>query len=574
MPEPFRILSSPVRLTGDLHLAHLSTLVSTDALVRRARAEGREVEWLAGSLAGDLGSQSIVERELAREGHDRATLGRDAFVERVRAFEADARTRAAELLAALGVEVDLEVGALEAEAVASAARTAFVRLYDEGLLTREERVVDTCPRCATVVDRADAEPAELDSELLTVRVPFADNGDHLDLAVAAPELLPGVVAVVVPPEHPAVGRTVNVPLGAKDLPVLADPAADEPRLVVPAHDQVDAELARRHGLGVVEVLDSEGVVCADGPLHGLGRYAARAVAIEHLTTDQKVAGSRPHREAAARCRRCRTVLVPRLGAHWFLAMGDLAVAAADAVREGTLDFAPAGAIDVFLERAAGGGQWCLSHQVWAGRPVPVSTCLDCGRVAVEPEPSTSCGRCMGELVPDDQVLDARFVGAVWPLAAAGWPQGAGAAEDTVLVVGPTGIGKWALPMAALGLRLAGAVPFSHVAVHDVATTPEDPDPTTPPDLPALLEVEGRRVVRTALVAGGLDLDRARRLVAAVDDPPDGDADVDALVESYEAAFAAGTPAVAVGLLDNALHDGVRAGTADRVRALAAPILGD
>lgn len=578
MPETFRILSSPVRLTGELHLAHLSTLVSTDALVRRARAEGRDLEWSAASLAGDLGGQSIVERELAREGHDRATLGREAFVERVRAFEGDARVRASDLLASLGVEVDLEASALDGEAIALAARTAFVRLYEAGLLTREERVVDTCPRCATVVDEADADPAELDSELLRVHVPFADNGDHLDVDLLAPELLPGVVAMVVPTDHPAGGRTVNVPLGGKDLPVLPDPATTRPRLVVPAHDQADAELARRHGLGVVEVLDGEGVVCADGPLHGLGRYAARAAAVEHLTTDQKVGESKSHPEVAARCRRCRTVLVPRLGAHWFLTMADLEVAAADAVREGTLAFSPAGAIEAFLARAGVGGRWCLSHQVWAGRPVPVSTCLDCGRVAVEPEPSTSCGRCMGELVPDDQALDARFVGALWPLAAAGWPRdGAGAAtatESTMLVVGPTGVGKWALPMAALGLCLAGAVPFSLVAVHDVVTTPDDPDPTTPPDLPALLEVEGRRVVRAALVAGGLDLERARRFVAAVDDPPEGEADAEALVEGYEAAFAAGTPAVAVGLLEAALQEGVRASTTDRVRALAAPILGD
>jgi valyl-tRNA synthetase len=578
VPEPVRILSSPVRLAGPLHLAHLSALVSTDALMRRARAEGRPAEWVAASLAGDLAGQSAVERALAREGHDRASLGRQAFVERVRAFEGEQRGAAGRLLDDLGVEVDLEAGAIDREPVARAVRTAFVRLYEAGLLTRAERVVGTCPRCATVVDPADADEVEVEGEVLTVRLADAEGGAALDVDVAAIELLPGAVAVAVPEGHEAAGRSVHVPLGAKDLPVVVDPAAEVPRVVVPAHDQADAELARRAGLGVVEVLDVEGIVCAGGPLYGLGRYAARLAAREHLSTEQAVVATRPEVERGARCRRCSTVLVPRLGPHWFLAVSDLEVAAADAVREGVLTFAPAAAIEPFLERAGAGGEWCLSHQVWAGQPVPVSTCLDCNQVTVEVEQSTSCGKCMGELVADDGVLDARFVGAVWPLAAVGWPGDAAAvstsAEETMLVVGPTGIGKWAVPMAALGLWLAGSVPFSRVAVHDVVTTPDDPDPSVSPDLPALLEAEGRRVVRAALAAGGLDFDAARRLVAAVDDPPEGDADVDALVEGYLAAFAAGTPAVAVSLLATALHQGVRAGTADRVRALAAPILSD
>jgi valyl-tRNA synthetase len=568
VPEPLRILSSPVRLTGELHLAHLAALVSTDALLRRARAEGRDAEWCAAVLAGDLAGQRVVERALAREGHDRSSLGYHGFVERVRAFEAEARSTTTDLLDALGVDVDLDAGALDREPVALGARTAFVRLYEAGLLTREERVVSTCPRCATVVDRADADSIELEGDVFPVHLLDSDGGPAFDVEVVAPELLPGVVAVAVPEGHHSAGRIVHVPLGGKDLPVVVDPDADRPRIVVPAHGQADADLARRLGLGVVEVLDGEGVVCADGVLHGLGRYAARRAAIEHLTTDEKVGSPRPNAEPATRCRRCHTVLVPRLGAHWFLSMADLEVAAADAVREGAIGFAPAGAIEAFLERAGAGGEWCLSHQVWAGQPVPVSTCLDCGRVAVEVEPSTSCGRCMGELVPDGSVLDARFVGAVWPITAAG------NVEDTMLVVGPTGVAKWALPMAALGLWLTGSVPFARVAVHDEAASPDDPDPVVAPDLPALLETEGRRVVRAALAAGGLDLDAARRLVAAVDEPCEGAADVDALVEGYLGAFAAGTTGVAVGLLATALHEGIRPGTADRVRALAAPILGD
>jgi valyl-tRNA synthetase len=169
------------------------------------------------------------------------------------------------------------------------------------------------------------------------------------------------------------------------------------------------------------------------------------------------------------------VLVPRLGRHWFLPMTDLEVLAADAVRQGVITVAPATAGDDLVAASGNHGDWCLSHQVWTGQPVPVATCLDCGQLEVSVDAAaSSCKKCMGTLVPDDDVLDARFVGAVWPLAMAGWPRDesglADAATATLLVVAPTGLVNWAVRMAALGLRLAGSAPFTRVVVH----APMDP----------------------------------------------------------------------------------------------------
>ena len=577
MPDPLRIITSPIRLTGQLHLAHLSTLASADALARRARAEGRDVTLEASSLVGDLGGQTLVEREIARQGESRWDLGRDAFVERVRAYEADARERVAAQLREIGIDVDLEAGAVDTEAAVTAARTAFVRLYDAGLLVLEERVAGNCSRCETVVDTADAVPGDLETEALTLRLATV-AGDALEIDVIAPELLPGAVAVAVPEDHPAAGSQVDLPLGSGSVPVIADAGCAAPEVVVPAHDGIAFELARRVGLPPVEVLDREGTVVSPGPLEGLARYAARAAAAAALDAAAVVVAKRKVVEHAARCGRCGTVLVPRLGRHWFLAMADLEVGAADAAREGSITFAPTAARDEFLDRAGRGGDWCLSHQVWAGLPVPVGRCLDCGQLDVSVEPGMSCGKCMGTVVAEDDVLDARFVGALWPLASAGWPDDESGPEslaaETTLLVGPSGVVKWSLPMAALGLWLAGAVPFCCVAVNHVETAPDDPDPRLPVDLTAIVEAEGPRVVRAALVAGGLDLDGARRFVAAVDDPPEGDADVEFLTDAYALAFTSGTPGIAVHMIGAALDGGVRAEAADRVRALAAPILGD
>jgi valyl-tRNA synthetase len=479
-----RILTTPVRLTGLLAPAQIALLVTA--------ADEPDTEWLPAVLAGDLAGQYAAERELAREGHDRATLGREPFVERVKAYEADGRARTAATLRRLGLDLDLDRAVIDRDEVTRAARTAFVQLYEAGLLHRSELVVDTCPRCATVVDHADSEPVDLDTERLLVTV------DHLTVPTLAPELLIGAVAVTAPEDGP----DVTLPISGRVVPVIADPDRDEPAFVVPSHDAAALDLARQKGLFPIEVLDDLGEVSQPGPLQGLGRFAARAAARDLLQAEDALSGAEPATEPARRCRRCGTVLVPRLGMHWFLDMADLEVAAADQVREGLLDVQPAAARDELLARAgtAPDTTWCLSHQVWAGSPVPVATCLDCGQVAVAVEPSTSCGKCMGELVPDDSVLDARFLGAIWPLAELGWPDSRPDPEDvarTTVLVTPTGLVRWGLPMAAIGLRLAGTAPFARITVVPFDTAADEAD------LDALIDERGADAVRQALLAGSL-----------------------------------------------------------------------
>jgi len=462
-----RVLNSPVRVTGGLRVAQLLTLVTADAVAQESARLGTPTDWVPSVLAGDLSGQLSVEQDLAREGLDRESLGRDEFAQRVRASEADGRAAATAALRVFDIDADLERGALDSDAAALAARVAFVRLYEAGLLVRADRVVDCCPRCATVVDAVDAEAGGASAQAVRLTL-IASNHAPLELDIVATELLLGAIAITVPSDHPAAGATVDLPLAERTVPVVGDDGAGHPALVVPAHDAGSLELGARLGPLPV-VLDADGTVAVDGPLRGLNRYAARAAATDLLHAEGVVTGAAEVDEPVSRCRRCGTVLVPRLGRHWFLPMADLEVLAADAVRQGVITVAPASAGDELLASIGQRGDWCLSHQVWAGQPVPVATCLDCGQLAVSVEPVASCGKCMGALVGDDDVLDARFVGAVWPLAVAGWPQDqsgpAACADTTLLVVAPSGIVLWAVRMAALGLKLAGAPPFTRVAVH-------------------------------------------------------------------------------------------------------------
>jgi valyl-tRNA synthetase len=577
MLEARRIATRPLPVVRGLRFGDVAVAVAADALVRRAWALGRNTELVVPSVGGDLGTQFAFERELAKEGHDRSSVADDEYEVRAAAFAAERVAVAAEVFARLGVTVDVGAASTVADDAAAAARTAFVTLYEQGMVEQLDRVVATCPRCRTPVDGADVVEAEHEAELVTVRVETTGgDGEALEVVLAEVELLPGAVAVAVPEGHAlaGAGAAAVVPIAGREVPIVADPLRATPGFVVPAHDAEGHAIAQATGLAPIQVLDDDGVVCVDGPLVNLGRYAARQAARDLLAAEGSIVGGVASVEQVGRCGCCGTVLVPQLGRHWFVRSGDLEVAAADAVRHGDLAFQPPAARDAFLATAGLRREWCVSSRVEGGVALPVAVCLDCGKLTVDatPSPSPSCGKCMGVLVGEGSSLDARFVAAAWALANAGWPRDRAPSADTVVVVGEDDLAGWVLPSFALGLRLTGALPFAGVVVHP---WPGDAD-VSAREVEPFLDADPR-VLRFALAAGTDDLDAAAAAVAALDSPTASASSDEAGDDAVAAGLAAlddGAPGLAATLLASALGAGVPAAAADRLRALVLPILGD
>lgn len=578
-PARSLVLTSPVPLPGGISTAHLAPLVAADVLLRQARTTGGALRWQASALFGGPAAQRAAEDELVHEGLDKAVIGREAFAARLDACRDRAQADLAAAASALALGLDAGNAVRAGEAAAEAARTAFVRLFDAGVVRRGDRVVGACPVCRSTVGPPGTVPAQLDADVLTVRVELADDGAgeaHLDAPCLAAELLPGTVAVAVPEGHPAAGRFADVPLAPSMVPVVEDSGVARPTFVMPAHDQPAFELARRQGLPSVPVLDPDGFVRSAGPLEGLARYAARSSARQLLEAERVVVTAAPGVEEVERCAACRSVLVPLLGTHWLLSAIDLETAAADAIRDGRLAVWPAAAREDLLAGAGTADEWCLSRQLWAGVPVPVGRCLDCGHVDVSVDPTPSCGSCMGDLVPETDVLDARFVRCLVPLSVTGWPEaGRGDAESTAgpvlfLMRGGAG-GDDVLAMVGLGLRLDGAVPFDEVAVLPWTHSVDEVDPSAPVDVQALVAREGTPTVRLALLGGALDVRAARELVARLDQA--GPARTDVVVEAaMDAAFAAAAPAAALDVLAAASEGAGALGTAT-VQELTGPFVG-
>lgn len=571
MSDPRCIVTAPLPLANGLDFGALAMVVSADALVRRAWAVGRAAELIVPTSSGDLVSQYAFDRELAREGHDRGSLDAGEIAKRRAVFHEERRVAAAEALARLSVTADLGSSTTVSPEVERAATTAFVRLFEEGLIAHSARVVPTCPRCRTVLDAADTELGEIDSELLTLRLPVS-TGVDVDVRLCEPELLPGAVAVAVPEHSRAAGGTVALPLAERTVPVIASAVHREAALVVAGHDGEAHDFAVAHGLAPLPVLDDEGAVRVPGPLEGLPRYAARAAARALLESEGVVVAAEPAREEVVRCRCCGSVMVPQLARHWFLRSRDLEVAAADAIRNGLVTLSPPDAREAFLAHAGGRSDWCLSTSIDGGVAVPASRCGDCGSENVDLDGGSSCGKCMGECRSERQFLDSRFVSAMWAVALGGWPGRASGTppEETLAVVTTADLGGWVLPAIALGLRLVGTPPFSGVIVHPWPDVLKDDQSSCDAEI-------DRRVLRLSLVAGVDGLEAAAAAVAALDRPAADGIDAAEAATAAAAGIAAlddGSPAQAAGLLASALSAGVPAEAADRLRALALPILGD
>ena len=411
--------------------------------------------WALPVLTGDLALQYAVEQLLGREGLDRAAIGREEFAARAAQLEVE-QVAAAAATAALSAPGGVTQGAAGPDP-AAAARTAFVTLYENGLLDLGERVVASCPRCETVVGPGDAEPVADEQEVAVVVLPLQPDGAaFVEVVTEAPELMDAVAAVVVPPGTAAAGQSpgtrLELPLGGRQVPVLVDDAAAGAYLLLPAHHVEHWEIARRAGLSAPVVMTVDGVI-TEGRFEGMARYAARAQALEALSGEGRLAGVRRAPGRGWRCRLCGTTLVERLGAYWFLTMAPLAGAAAERLAAGSVTMVPGSDAPALAAALAGTGDWCVSRQLWAGPAVPVGWCLDCGKPTVAVGEPHSCGICMGGLEPDGSTLDGRFVAASWAAELARECGGA------TLVAGRDELADWLAPALALVGRLAGEVPL-------------------------------------------------------------------------------------------------------------------
>jgi len=493
------ITMPPPNVTGALHLGHAMTAAVEDLMTRYYRMRGYETLYLPGSDHAGIATQNVVERELARQGITRQDLGRERFVEKVWEWKDIYHARITQQHQRLGVSCDWERERFTLDnGLSRAVRTAFVRLYEKGLIYRGAYLVNWCPRCESAISDLEAIPQEHDDHLWTIRYPIV-NGDwqgpehpwgsgrwaegateFIEMATARPETIMGDVAVATHEGHERfahlIGRTAVLPIMGRRIPILADEFVD-PEFgtgavkITPAHDPDDYEVGLRHGLEAITVLtDTATMNELAGPYEGMDRYEAREAVVRDFQKEGLLVKVEPYRHSVDHCQRCDTVVEPRISTQWFLNVKPLAEAAIDAVRRGETTIIPEREERRFYNWMENIRPWCISRQLWWGHRIPVWYCDNCGRQTSQIDDATHCAHCGSDQIRQDpDVLDTWFSSGLWPFSTLGWP------DDThdMRRFYPTDMREtgydilffWVAREMMLGIEMTGRVPYKTVYLH-------------------------------------------------------------------------------------------------------------
>ena len=480
--KPFVIIMPPPNVTGELHVGHALTSTLEDIMTRWHRMKGEPVLWLPGVDHAGIAAQVVVEQLLAEEGLDRHQLGRDRFIGRMRQWAEKCQQTIAEQHQRLGASCDWsrECFTLD-EAPSRAVRTAFVRLYDKGLIYRGERIINWCPRCATAISDLEVDHKEIMGHLYYVRYPLAeDDKQFITVATTRPETILGDTAVAVNPSDKRfkamLGKKVILPAVNRIIPIIADEAVDPDFgtgavKITPAHDPVDFEVAQRQGLPLVNILNPDATMNENaGPYAGLDRFSCRRAILSDLEKEDLLVKVEPYTHSIGHCQRCQTVIEPIASQQWFIKMLPLAKPAIDAVTSGRITIIPERFTKVYLNWMENIRDWCISRQLWWGHRIPVWYCRHCGELTVTVNEAKACSHCGSATIDQDpDVLDTWFSSALWTHSTLGWPDDTEELRyfypTTVMETGYDILFFWVARMIMMGLEDTGDIPFRTVYLH-------------------------------------------------------------------------------------------------------------
>ncbi|MFT4178127.1 MAG: valine--tRNA ligase [Thermomonas sp.] len=506
----YTILLPPPNVTGTLHMGHAFQHTLQDALIRYHRMRGYRTLWQMGTDHAGIATEMVVSRNLAIEGkgETRDSLGRDAFIGKVWEWKQQSGDTIERQMRRLGASGDWSRSVFTMDPMASKAITeAFVRLHEQGLIYRGQRLVNWDPVLKTAISDLEVASEEENGHLWSIRYPLADGAsyehvevdadgnetlretrNYLVVATTRPETMLGDTAAMVHPEDPRYvalhGKYVDLPLTGRRIPVITDDYVDRAFgtgvvKVTPAHDFNDYAVGQRHDLPLINIFTDEAKIISSRDdiaehYRGLDRFEARKRIVADLEAAGLLEDIKPHKLQVPRGDRSGQVIEPFLTDQWFVKMDGLAKRGLELVESGEVKFVPPNWINTYRHWLENIQDWTISRQLWWGHRIPAwfdgSGNVYVGRSETEVREQHGLGDA--PLRQDADVLETWFSSAMFPFSTQGWPDEDAMGElgfdialpTSVLVTGFDIIFFWVARMIMMTDQLVGRVPFRDVYI--------------------------------------------------------------------------------------------------------------
>ena len=481
--KPYTIVIPPPNITGQLHMGHALDETLQDILIRFRRMQGYSALWLPGTDHASIATEAKIVEAMKQEGVTKEYIGRDGFMKRAWEWKEKYGGTIISQLKKLGSSCDWDRERFTLDGGCSkAVKEVFVKLYNEGLIYRGERMINWCPNCKTSISDAEVDFAEKDGNFWHIRYPLADGSGYLNLATTRPETMLGDTAVAVHPEDERyqhlIGKMLILPLVGREIPIAAHIMQKKEFgtgvvKITPAHDPNDFEVGLRHNLPVINIMDESGIINENGgEYQGMDRLDARKKIVKALEEQGYLIKVEPIKHNVGTCYRCKTVVEPRVSKQWFVKMEPLAKPAVKAVEDGEVKFVPERFDKIYFNWMNNIKDWCISRQLWWGHRIPAWYCDDCNEITVSRETPHACCKCGSTHIhQDEDTLDTWFSSALWPFSTLGWPDNTEELNyfypTNTLVTGYDIIFFWVARMIFSGLAHMGKVPFDTVFIHGI-----------------------------------------------------------------------------------------------------------
>jgi len=480
--EPFCIMIPPPNVTGTLHMGHGFQNTLMDALIRHKRMSGFDTLWQVGVDHAGIATQMVVERQLENEGLSREKIGREEFEKKVWEWKETSGNKITQQLRRLGASVDWSREAFTmSDELSLAVKEVFIKLFDEGLIYRGERLVNWDTVLGTALSDLEVSSSEENGYLWKIDYLTQDN-QRLTVATTRPETLLGDSALAVNPKDERykniIGKKVTLPIVGKEIPIIADEYVD-PEFgtgcvkITPAHDFNDFEVGKRHNLQFVNILNFDGTLNEEVPkkFQGLDINSARKKVLDELEQLGQLSDTEPYTVQIPRSERSNSILQPLVTNQWFVDVSKLSQEAIRVVKENETQFVPKNWENTYFAWMNELQDWCISRQLWWGHRIPAWFDKE-GNIFVgesEEDVRKKYDLDSRNLRQEEDVLDTWFSSALWTFSTLGWPKKDNLLSryhpTSVLVTGFDIIFFWVARMIMMTTHFINEVPFRKILIH-------------------------------------------------------------------------------------------------------------